>query len=355
MIQKILIRILLWPFSLLYGIGIGFRDFLYRSGILKAVKFDIPIISVGNLSVGGAGKSPHIEYLVRTLKDYIHLAILSRGYQRKSKGYHEIQLNHNANVAGDEPMQFKRKFPEVLVTVGESRTFAIPKIISSYPGMQAILLDDAFQHRSIEPGLNILLTEYDRPYFSDWLLPAGRLREGRKAAKRADIIIVSKCPPALSAQDRIRFEEQLEVFKHQKVFFSYYKYGHAYHIFDKKIQIQNLSTFNVLLICAIANTSYLLKHLNNTCNDVKTLEYEDHHYFDKYDLSNLKRRFSEMSGERKVILTTEKDAMRLQLHTKFIRENQLPIFVLPVEVSFHDNDAAEFDGLVKKYLINFTV
>ena len=355
MIQKLLFRILLLPFSLLYGMGVGLRDFFYRTGVLKPVTFDLPLISVGNLSVGGAGKSPHIEYLTLLLKDYINLAILSRGYQRKTKGYREVQLNHDALQSGDEPLQFKRKFPDVLVVVSESRTFAIPKILSDYPGVQCVLLDDAFQHRSIQPGLNILLTEYDRPYTRDWLLPSGRLREGRKAAHRADIIIVSKCPAELLSTQREQFIQMLSPFTYQKIFFSYYQYDAAYHMFNTNLRINRWGELSVLLICAIANTDYLNRHLEQVCGEVFTLEYEDHHYFTKYDLGHLKDKFKNIQSSQKVILTTEKDAMRLQIHRDFIIEHQLPIFVLPVKVAFHDDDGQAFDQAVKQFLLNFTI
>ncbi|NNE28185.1 MAG: tetraacyldisaccharide 4'-kinase [Saprospiraceae bacterium] len=355
MIQQFLVRLLLSPFAFLYGIGVGLRDLFYRTGVLKAVEFDVPTISVGNLSVGGAGKSPHIEYLTSLLREYINLGILSRGYQRKTKGYREVRLNDDALQAGDEPLQFKRKYPDVLVVVSESRTFAIPKMIADYPQIQCVLLDDAFQHRAIKPGLNILLTEFDRPYTKDWLLPSGRLRENQRAADRADLIVVSKCPPVLPQTERSKFLKNLKPRPHQKVFFSYYNYFQAYHLFRPDIKIPDLRNLEVLLICAIANTDYLIKYLNEACESVETLEYEDHHYFDKYDLSNLKRRFDKMDGSQKIIITTEKDAMRLQIHSDFILENQLPIFVLPIQVVFHDEDGNLFDNTVRQYLMNFTV
>ncbi len=177
MLQSTLVKILLAPFSLLYGVGVSLRNYFYRQGILKAVDFDLPVISVGNLSVGGAGKSPHIEYLIRLLKDYINVATLSRGYKRKSKGFLIVQPQQSVEQAGDEPLQFRRKFHDILVAVAESRTFAIPQILMKEPHTQVILLDDAFQHRSITPGLNILVTEYSHPFTRDYLLPSGRLRE----------------------------------------------------------------------------------------------------------------------------------------------------------------------------------
>ncbi len=353
MIQHTFCLLLLAPFSLLYGLGVSLRNFFYRSGVLKGVEFSIPIISVGNLSIGGAGKSPHIEYLIRLLKDYMYLATISRGYSRKTKGFLQVNLNNSADQVGDEPLQFKRKFPNVLVSVAESRTFAIPKILGIQEQTQTILLDDAFQHRSIEPGLNILLTEYEHPFTRDYLLPSGRLREWRSAYKRADFIIVSKCPPVLDQAKREAMIAEIKPLKRQSIYFSYYDYKNPYFILNRGQQLLLEPKLDVLLICAIARTDYLLTYLQSKVDMVQTLEYEDHHYFTNFDLSHLKQTFQKMEGERKVILTTEKDAMRLELHRSFIVENQLPIFVLPVEVRFHGTDQERFDADIKDYLLNF--
>jgi len=257
MLQQNLFKILMAPISLLFGMGVSVRDFLYRMGLLKGVEFNIPVISVGNLSVGGAGKTPHIEYLIRLLKDYINVSTLSRGYKRKTKGYLKVRPNMNAEQVGDEPLQFKRKFPEIMVAVGESRTFAIPQMVLDQPNLQTVLLDDAFQHRSIKPGLNILLTEYSHPFTRDYLLPSGRLREWRSAYERADIIIVSKCPPQLAEAEKEVFRKEIKPFPHQKLFFSYYDYYPAYYMFNPKYVVKLEPDVDVLLVCAIARTDYL--------------------------------------------------------------------------------------------------
>ena len=355
MIQKQLVQILLAPFSFLYGIGVSIRNFLYKHGVLKGVEFNLPVISVGNLSVGGAGKSPHIEYLIRLLKEYIDIATLSRGYGRKTKGYLEVHGNMTAEQAGDEPLQFKRKFPEIMVTVCESRTFAIPKIMMARPETTAILLDDAFQHRSVKPGMNILLTEYSHPFTRDFLLPAGRLREWRSAYERADIIIVSKCPPQLSEEDRKAFTEEISPLPHQKLYFSYYDYGQPYFILNPKYRLEFTPELEVLLISAIARTDYLQSYLEQKVDRIKSMEYEDHHYFTKYDVGQLKANFDRIETNRKVILTTEKDAMRLQLPHQYIREHQLPVFALPVQVRFHFDQGQDFDDTIQQYLLNFKV
>ncbi len=355
MVQNALLKILLLPFSLLYGLGINIRNFFYRTGLLKGIVFNIPVISVGNLSIGGTGKTPHIEYLIRLLKDYIEVATLSRGYQRKTKGYLKVQPSFNANQSGDEPLQFARKFPDVLVTVGEDRSFAIPKIMQQNPETQVILLDDAFQHLSVKPGLNILLTEYERPFTEDFLLPTGRLREWRSAYSRADVIVVSKCPFDLTEEAKEAMRKEIRPMSHQKLFFSRYDYGNPYYMLNWQQQFQLQPDWDVLVICAIANTDYLLDYLKPRVNSVKTLEFEDHHYFTSYDLGRLQDTFEKIDSDKKVIITTEKDAMRLELHKDFLVESRLPILALPVEVGFMFDEKTDFDELIQQFLLEFKV
>ncbi|MCB0546065.1 MAG: tetraacyldisaccharide 4'-kinase [Phaeodactylibacter sp.] len=353
MIQRILVQILLAPFSLLYGLGVGMRNALYNRGLLKGVEFNVPVISVGNLSVGGAGKTPHIEYLIRLLKDYIEVATLSRGYRRKTKGFLNVKRQMNAEQVGDEPLQFKRKFPDIQVTVSESRTFAIPKIMMDRPETQVVLLDDAFQHRSVKPGLNILLTEYSRPFTRDYLLPSGRLREWRSAYQRADIIIVSKCPLVLAPEEKEAMIREIDPLDHQKIYFSYYRYGKPYYIFNPRYVLELNPEMDVLLISAIANTDYLVEYLDQQASSVRILEYEDHHYFTKYDVGQLKAKFDQLESEKKAIITTEKDAMRLEMHRQFLVGDRIPVFAIPVEVQFHFGEGEQFDQIVRDFLLNF--
>jgi len=355
MIQQYLVKILLAPFSLLYGLGVSVRNGFYKAGLLKSIEFNLPTISVGNLSVGGAGKTPHIEYLIRLLKDYINVATLSRGYRRKTKGFLVVQPANSSEQVGDEPLQFKRKFPEVLVTVSESRTLAIPEMLKYQPDTQVVLLDDAFQHLSIQPGMNILLTEYYRPFTQDFLLPSGRLREWRSAYERANVIIVSKCPPDLSEEERAHFQQEIKPLPHQQLFFSYYDYEPPYYMFNPRYRIALEPDMDVLLISAIAGTDYLIEYLEKRVNHVYSLEFEDHHYFTNYDIGQLKANYDRIDSNKKIILTTEKDAMRLELHRKYLLDNQMPVFALPVQVRFHQNDGAAFDQHVRDYLLNFKV
>jgi tetraacyldisaccharide 4'-kinase len=353
MIQRLLFQILLSPLSLLYGLGVSIRNWLYSQGLLKGVEFSVPIISVGNLSVGGAGKTPHIEYLIRLLKDYLDVATLSRGYGRKTKGYLQVHNQMSAEQVGDEPLQFKRKFPDIFAAVCESRTFAVPKMLMEQPGIQTILLDDAFQHRSVKPGLNILLTEFSNPFTRDFLLPSGRLREWRSAYRRADIIIVSKCPAEMSPESREQLLKEIKPLPHQVVYFSYYRYGSPYYVLNPNYKIALNPEMEALLISAIANTDYLLGYLQEKTKAVQAMEYEDHHFFSKYDVGQLKASFERMEAAQKIILTTEKDAVRLELHRDFLLEHRLPIFALPVEVAFHFGQGGEFDEAIRQFLLNF--
>jgi tetraacyldisaccharide 4'-kinase len=353
-LQEILAKIFLFPLSLLYGAGINIRNFLYQTKMIKSVRFDIPVIAIGNLSVGGAGKTPHVEYLIELLQPYINVATLSRGYKRETSGFLAVEAQNSALQVGDEPLQYKRKYPDVFVTVSESRAFAIPKIIQQKPDSQVVLLDDAFQHRAVTPGLNILLTEYNKPYSKDFLLPFGRLREWRSGAARADIIMVTKCPTELSLADRDKMLAILKPLPHQKVFFTYYDYPRApYYIFGGSQTAPLNEKFDVLLVCAIARTDYLVSSLNERVNSVRVMEFADHHFFSNADIGQVKRVFDTMSSTQKIIITTEKDAVRLQLHADFMIKEQMPIFALPAKVTFHFNEGKNFDELIQKFLFDF--
>ena len=355
MSDDIVIRVLLLPFSLLYGIGIGLRDLLYRTGVLRSVRFDLPVISVGNLSMGGAGKSPHIEYLLRWIGQYIDVGVLSRGYGRKTSGFLPVTAIDTAEQVGDEPLQFKRKFQDAAISVSESRALGVPELVRRNPGLQCVLLDDAFQHLAVTPGLNIMLTEFNRPFTRDWLLPAGRLREWRYGYKRADIIVVTKCPDDLTPRQRRDMLIEIDPYHHQKVFFSKYEYGLPYFLLNpEKKQALDLQT-DVLLLSAIANTDYLLAHLSGETKSVHTLEFTDHHYFKEEDLLELKSRFERLNSKNKIVVTTEKDAARIELHTEFFLKNQISVLVLPVQVAFCDEDEAGFQTEVKGFLENFKI
>lgn len=352
MVDQWILKIILFPLAMLYGLGVAIRNGLYTIGLLKGVSFNIPVISVGNLSVGGTGKTPHTEYLIRLLRDHLRIAVLSRGYRRKSSGYLEVNPYNNADLVGDEPLQYKRKYPDVQVIVAESRSLAIPLLLRSYPDTQVVILDDGFQHREVVPGLNLLLTEYNRLYTRDWLLPVGRLREWRDAAGRADMIIVTKCPMGMTPSEMQSIRNEVKQNEHQDVFFSRYIYGNPYRMYGSPERLELNANIDVLLVVAIAGTEYLLDYVDTQCGEVKMLEYRDHHAFSNFDIGNIELYFKNMTaGRQNIILTTEKDAVRLDTHRELLQTLSLPIYILPVAVQFED--AGTFDDAVKEWLLNF--
>ena len=359
-------KILLSPFALVYGIVVSLRGFLYRSNLMRSSRFDIPTICVGNLSVGGSGKTPHIEYLIRLLQPYINVSVLSRGYKRKTEGFRMVEPENNVTEVGDEPLQFKRKYPSVPVAVGEKRAYAIPQMLYRNPEIQAILLDDAFQHLAVRPYLNILLTEFNEPFTRDYLLPAGRLRDWRHSYRRADIIIITKCPIHLEDVEKQRFINEINLYPYQRIYFSYYDYGTPYSIFNTPSVLATGAMLSpqfvdldmdteLLLICAIAKADYLVEYLSSKVKSVQTMEFEDHRVFSNYDVAQFKRLFDSMSGRKKIIITTEKDATRLELHKDYLIENQMVIYAIPIEVNFHFNEKEVFNNDIKKMLLDFKI
>lgn len=343
-------RILLIPFSLLFWIALVVRNWLYDKNILSAAVFGLPVISIGNLSVGGTGKSPMTEYLVTLLKDKFNVAILSRGYKRKTKGYILAGEHTTALDIGDEPMQFYRKFPEVPVAVGEERLVAIPQLLHDRPATQVILLDDAFQHRAVKPGLNILLTEYGNLFTRDFYLPAGDLRDLKSSYKRADIIIVTKCKPGIETGEKEKLIREINPLDKQLVYFTTFEYGNPYHIVTGK-SIQLHEHTEVLLITGIANPRPLKKLLEEKHSGYHMLQYPDHHIFTIDDWQEIKSKFDLMESTEKIILTTEKDAVRLD---KFKEEiSDIPLYILPVRHRFLFNEGKLFETQVENFIVNF--
>lgn len=353
--KNIIVYILLSPFSLLYGAMISLRNIFYEARLLRSTSFSLPVINVGNLSMGGTGKTPHIEHLISQLSPYINVATLSRGYKRKTKGFRLVAYNDDAITAGDEPLQFKKKFPDIPVAVSESRNIGIPMMLKYNPQIQTVLLDDAFQHRSVVPGMNILLTSYDEPFYEDHLLPLGRLREPRKSYERANIIIVTKCPDALSEAEKSNVISHIKPLKHQKVYFSKYAYQDPYYIFDPSITVSLKEDSHVVLISAIANVDYLIDYLADVATVDNIVKFEDHHYFTDLELEQFKKIYDNIGEDNAFFITTEKDAMRLALHEEFILKHKIPIFVLPAQVEFLDGDDADYVADVKAFLSEFKV
>lgn len=344
------IRMLLFPFSFVYFAVIWCRNLLYDKNVLKSASFNLPVICVGNLSTGGTGKSPMVEYLVRTLKEDVRVATLSRGYKRKTKGYALADDNSTALEIGDEPMLFHLKFPDVAITVGEERLEAIPQLLHDRPNTGVIILDDAFQHRAVRAGYNILLVDCNNLFTRDWYLPTGDLRDEKKSYKRADIIVVTKCPPGMKKKEKEAFATELHILEHQSIFFSSIKYGSPYHIYSKEI-FKITETVEVLLVTGIANPKPLKTYLQDQTQTYYQLDFNDHQIFTIDDLKEIINKFENIQSSSKIILTTEKDAVRL---TKFANVlEDLPLYVIPIEHEFLFNGGGHFNELVKSFIHNF--
>jgi tetraacyldisaccharide 4'-kinase len=345
-------RYLFFPFSLLYGGAVWLRNWLFDKKILKSASFNFPIICVGNLAVGGTGKTPMVEYLIRGLKNDFNIATLSRGYKRKTKGFAIANEKTTALEIGDEPMQFHKKFEDITVAVGEERLVAIPQLLHDKPQTQVIILDDAFQHRTVKAGLNILLTEYKNLFTRDLLLPAGDLRDVKVSKKRADIIIVTKCKSGLTTNEKDDIIKEIKPNGLQKVFFTEITYTQPYHLFTKEkiIPIPSTDT-TVLLVCGIANPRPIKEFVNKTYLTYDMLKYSDHHIFDTDDLNDIKKHFDKIVATNKIILTTEKDGVRLQ---KFDAQlSNYPIYVLPIEHSFLFDEAATFNSIITNFISSY--
>jgi tetraacyldisaccharide 4'-kinase len=343
-------RILFLPFAIIYWFIIWLRNFFYNKNILRSSSFGLPVICVGNLSVGGTGKSPMVEFLVDHLKDKFKLATLSRGYKRKTSGYALANEHTTALDIGDEPMLFHLKFPGVPVAVGEERLVAIPQLLHDKPGTQAIILDDAFQHRAINAGLNILLTDCNNLFTRDFYLPTGDLRDLKSNYKRAHIIVVTKCKAELSADEADRIRKEIRPLSYQKIFFSTIQYGQPYHITNLSPFELNLKT-EVLLVTGIANPQPLKKLLEERSHTYYMMSFSDHYIFSIDDLEDIKKRFEKIETANKIILTTEKDAMRLM---KFRTElESLPIYVIPIRHYFLFGEEEKFIEPIAKFIEEF--
>jgi len=305
---------------------------------------------VGNLAVGGTGKTPMTEYLIKLLKKNYSVATLSRGYKRKTKGFAIADDTTSAIDIGDEPMQLHKKFPGITVAVAEERVVGIPQLLHEKPATEVIILDDAFQHREVRAGLNILLTECKSLFTKDFMLPAGNLRDVQSSSKRADIIIVTKCDSNLTAEQKKEIINELKPLENQKIYFTTIDYDIPYHLFSNIIRYLEKDD-NILLVCGIANPKPLENALTNYGSKYELLAYKDHHIFTINDLKEIKNHFSKMAPHNKIILTTEKDAVRL---AKFEKElKHLPVYVLPMKHSFLFKDETKFENDVLEFVDSF--
>lgn len=342
-------RILLYPFSLIYGLIVFIRNTCYDAGIFKSKSFKIPIISVGNLELGGSGKTPMVEYLIRLLKDDFKLSTLSRGYGRKTKGFRWVKPDEDSNLTGDEPLQIKLKFQNVGVAVCENRVIGIQEIQQQH---DLILMDDAFQHRAVKPGFSLLLFDYHQIQKPKILLPAGNYREFFSGRKRADIIVMTKCPEVLSESEMKILELQMELYPHQKIFFSSISYAEDLKaVFkDEKLTIKTTkSATQVLLLTGIAKTAPLLQELKKYTEHIIHHAYADHHPFSPKNMLKLVGDFEALPGDDKIIITTEKDAVRLKAGAFKSMIQNFPIYAWPIEINFLANRKTEFDNIIQKY------
>ena len=331
-------RILLLPISLLYHIVLSIRHKLYDWHFLKSLGFEYPIIGVGNLNLGGTGKTPTVEYLINILRPHYRVATLSRGYGRKTKGFQRADNQSTYETIGDEPLQYFRKFPDVQVAVDEDRLNGMRQLIWGKNTPDVYLLDDAFQHRRIKAGYNLLLTDYQRLYCDDFLFPAGTLRDIKSAAKRADLIVVSKSPKALEETEKQRIIKKLNPKKHQIVFFSYLEYEPLQPLNEAAKRISTENAESVLAFCGIANPEPFAEELKKHYKTVDFLQFADHHAYTENDAKTILKRFEKLGGEKKIIVTTEKDAARLTNSPYLCQFETTPLYDLPVTVRFHEEE-----------------
>ena len=345
-------RKLLLPFSLIYGFIIGVRNWMFDNEILKSKAYYTPVINVGNITIGGTGKTPHIEYLIRFLNSNFKISTLSRGYKRKTKGFIIANLTHSYEDIGDEPKQLKSEFEDVLVCVDENRQRGIENIEKLENKPDLILLDDAFQHRYVKPGLNILLTDYFNPYWKDQLLPVGNLRDSKSQVNRADIVIVSKTPKSISPIKKRIIKKELNLFPYQNLFFTTIKYGELIRIGNTK-DISIDSSYTVLMLTGIAKSAHLKTHLNINFEKVEVSKFGDHHSYSEIDIKNIIEKFIKIENSNKIIVTTLKDAVRLKDNSIFAELSNLPIYYQAIEVGFlNEDDKKEFNDLILKYVRN---
>ncbi len=344
-------RVLLLPIAIMYGLIIYLRNRLYDKKYFKSATFNFPVICVGNLAVGGTGKSPMVEYLIELLQPHFKVGTLSRGYKRKTKDYVLANTQTTALDIGDEPMQFHVKYPGIAVAACEERIVGIPHLLQDVPGLQTIILDDAFQHRMVQAGFNILLTECSNLYSHDFFLPTGDLRDEWASAKRAQVIIVTKCPYNLSAEAKQKIIRSLKPTASQKIFFTTIEYGTPYHIINHKDEWMLTPRDEALLVCGIANPKPLKEYLHEKTHTYYQQDYSDHHIFSIDDLNEIKERFEDIQATDKLILTTEKDAMRLMKFSDHLVS--LPLYVLPIRHYFLFDEGDKFNELVYGFIWNF--
>jgi len=349
-----IIRYLLIPFTPVYGLIVGIRNRLFDYNILGSAEFKLPIISVGNITVGGTGKTPHVEYLISLLDGEFNVATLSRGYKRKTKNFILATTNSTSNEIGDEPRQMKRKFPEIQVAVDSNRTRGVGKLMAGFQNLNLIILDDAFQHRSIKPGLSILLIDYNSPLSQDYLLPLGNLRENSHEKRRAHIILVTKCPPKIKPIQRRLVVKDLNLFPYQTLYFTTVIYGELHPVFEvtpplSKTECKN-EKFRIHLVTGIANSRPLKKHLRGITPKITESKYPDHYNYSAKDLDEISSEFDKIDHDKKIIITTEKDAMRFQSMSGVNESLRRSMYYVPIGIEFLEDEGESFNNQIISYV-----
>jgi len=345
-------RISLLPVSIIYGLLTLVRNLLFDMRVLRERKHNVIVISVGNLSMGGTGKTPHVEYLLRLLKDKFRIAVLSRGYGRKTRGFRLADKDSNAHLIGDEPNQYYKKFKGVTIAVDGNRNRGVSKLLELDDKLQAVILDDAFQHRWIKPDLSIMLTDFHNLYYKDCVFPSGSLREFKWGARRADIIIVTKTPVVMSPITRRRIKEEMKLKPYQKLLFSRIKYDGFVSCKTHEVSTTPPKASCIILFTGIANSYPLQDYLKQFCNELVVLDFPDHHNFREKDIQLILKTFDDQFTKNKVLMTTEKDVQRLNVSPKKELLKDLPIYYVPIHISFHHNDQdnlkSSIDNLFRK-------
>jgi tetraacyldisaccharide 4'-kinase len=355
---RLILSPLLIPVSLVYGIVVLLRNILFDKQFLRSVQFDFPVISVGNITVGGTGKTPHVEYLLALLSDKYRTAMLSRGYKRKTSGFILAGEGAQPTEIGDEPFQVYSKFSNVSVAVDSNRVNGIKELKKSVKNLQAVVLDDAFQHRFVKAGLSIVLVDYTRPVFNDYLLPFGNLRESMRGLQRADIIVITKVPENIELEESDYWRKKLRLRAQQNLFFTNYEYQDMAPVYDKTSKEIKFSTLlkkstKIILLTGIANPKPIEEYLNATGLISESIQYQDHHEYRQYDIKNILRKFDTICDENKIIITTEKDAVKLR------NINDLPlsftnnIYYLPIRVKFLFGKKEEFEKVIFEFVRNY--
>ncbi|MBQ1584767.1 MAG: tetraacyldisaccharide 4'-kinase [Muribaculaceae bacterium] len=353
--RKSIMDALLTPFSWGYGAGVWLRNAAFDVGLLPQEEFDVPVVSVGNITVGGTGKTPHVEYIIEALYRRYHIAVLSRGYKRKTKGFILASNNMTPRDIGDEPYQIFSKFSGLItLAVCESRRKGIRELLRIDPDINLILLDDGFQHRYVKPKVNIVLVDYNHPPYEDKLMPLGTLREPARNVLRGDIVVVTKCPSDITAMDIRMVKKNLALFPYQGLFFSNIRYADPIPVFPvQSPQITSLQWLReddaVLCLTGIATPKPLVRYLRQFAARVKVMHFDDHHFFTRRDFSDIFKVYNQLEGKRKFIITTEKDAVRIMNNPYFPPTRRHCIFYIPMRVGFLEMEGSNFiEGLVKK-------